>query len=238
MEEKKGKTSFMDLLKHKKVVIGNGEEIEKLINQIENLKKDLEKSQEAEKSSQDAKAALDIKYEELKKEYEHIEDKLDTFESNRLNKSQENNEFQENIKDYEIKMKNIELENEKLSKTVTDMEDTIKKINQEKNKYKNELNQLKESYKANKIKGNKVDLFTRGKELYKNGEYFKAVGYFRAALIHNEDDIKIINNIGVCYSMLGFDNYAIEEFERILKLDPQHERAKKNLQILMSKKED
>ncbi len=59
-----------------------------------------------------------------------------------------------------------------------------------------------------------------------------AMGFLRAVLIIEPQNIRAMNNLAVVYSELGYEDKAIEILQQVLAAEPENSTALKNLAIL------
>jgi len=59
-----------------------------------------------------------------------------------------------------------------------------------------------------------------------------AMGFLRAVLMLEPQNIRAMNNLAVVYSELGYEDKAIEILEQILLAEPENSTALKNLAVL------
>jgi tetratricopeptide (TPR) repeat protein len=73
------------------------------------------------------------------------------------------------------------------------------------------------------------ELFTKGNEFYKNGNYLKAIDSYKAVEEQNLQSDDLFFNIGNCYYKLNKVAPAIYYYEKALKLNPNNKKAITNL---------
>ena len=73
-----------------------------------------------------------------------------------------------------------------------------------------------------------------GNDLLASGDYTGAVRVFGRSLHFYPTDVWALNNRGVAYKQLGKVERARRDFEEALRIDPQFEQARKNLEGLPS----
>ncbi len=81
--------------------------------------------------------------------------------------------------------------------------------------------------------------FNRGDARFKLGEYDKAVENFRQSLESEDPDVqkKAFLNMGNSYLQMKKYDEAVEAYVNALKIDPGYEKAKKNLEYMLKKKD-
>ena len=84
----------------------------------------------------------------------------------------------------------------------------------------------------NQLAGQSSDLFKRAVSCLKEENYLDAMGFLQAVCYLQPENLKAMNNLGLVYFELGYKDRSREMFERVLVLNPQNERARKNLVIL------
>lgn len=70
------------------------------------------------------------------------------------------------------------------------------------------------------------------------GDYTEAKRIYLKALAQNHKNVRVRNNLGVLYMVLGDFQKALEQFEEILKLDPLYANAYENIGIILIRKFD
>ena len=75
------------------------------------------------------------------------------------------------------------------------------------------------------------DVIKKGNELYKNGQFEKAIAEYKSILDQGYESAGIYYNLGNCYYKLGKLGYAILYYEKALKLNPDDEDINYNLKI-------
>lgn len=74
-----------------------------------------------------------------------------------------------------------------------------------------------------------LDLY--GVALILSGEPASAIRVLRSAVISNPSFVSAFNNLGACYRLMGNESQAKRAWEKVLFLDPDNEKAHKNLYI-------
>lgn len=77
-----------------------------------------------------------------------------------------------------------------------------------------------------------ADLFKRAVSCLKEENYLEAMGFLQAVCYLQPENLKAMNNLGLVYFELEYQDRAKEIFARVLLLDPQNERARENLVLL------
>jgi tetratricopeptide (TPR) repeat protein len=79
----------------------------------------------------------------------------------------------------------------------------------------------------------------RGNAYFKKGEYQKALDSYKMSLQSNDRDVqkKSFFNMGNTYMKMDKNKEAVESFVNALKIDPGYEKAKRNIEYLLSKKQ-
>jgi tetratricopeptide (TPR) repeat protein len=64
------------------------------------------------------------------------------------------------------------------------------------------------------------------------GSYGEAVHYYRLYLQDRPDDVRSLLNMGAALAEMGNYREAMDYFHKVLILNPNHELAQKNLELL------
>jgi tetratricopeptide (TPR) repeat protein len=73
------------------------------------------------------------------------------------------------------------------------------------------------------------DLFTKGNEFYKNGDYLKAIDSYKSIEEQGLQSDDLFFNLGNCYYKLNKVAPAIYYYEKTIKLNPENKKAITNL---------
>ena len=81
------------------------------------------------------------------------------------------------------------------------------------------------------------NFYNMGNTFYKSKDYNKALGYFEKS---SKSDLKKIAesshyNLGNTYYKLGKLQDSLKSYEKVLSMNPKHEKAKKNLDFVKKK---
>ncbi len=81
--------------------------------------------------------------------------------------------------------------------------------------------------------------FNKGNAQFMKGEYRKALDSYRMSLRSGDKDVqkKSFFNMGNTYMKMNKNKEAVESFINALKIDPAYEKAKRNIEYLLSKKQ-
>jgi glycosyltransferase involved in cell wall biosynthesis/Tfp pilus assembly protein PilF len=73
------------------------------------------------------------------------------------------------------------------------------------------------------------ELIRRGEKLYADGKIDDALNIFEKALVDNDNDARIHNNLGVIYHASGKIEEALKSYQNAIRLDPHNINYQKNL---------
>ncbi|WP_456434219.1 tetratricopeptide repeat protein [Thermosulfuriphilus sp.] len=76
------------------------------------------------------------------------------------------------------------------------------------------------------------ELFQRGLQYLKKGDFLLAAANLLAATILEPEDPKAWNNLAVAYFSLGRPEEARRALKRVLQIDPENQIARENLALL------
>jgi tetratricopeptide (TPR) repeat protein len=77
-----------------------------------------------------------------------------------------------------------------------------------------------------------------GIDYFNQGEYAKAIKSYDEFLLLNPHDVKTLYNRGRCYEVMGNDDKAEMDYDRVLELEPYHANALLGLSQVFYRKED
>ena len=77
-------------------------------------------------------------------------------------------------------------------------------------------------------------LYNYGNDLLKTGNYRRAVRLFSKSLRLYSTDVWALNNRGLAYVKLGKREKARRDFEEALRIDPNFDQARRNLEAIPS----
>jgi tetratricopeptide (TPR) repeat protein len=82
--------------------------------------------------------------------------------------------------------------------------------------------------------------FNRGCAAYMSGDYEGAIAHFRDAAASDDAGVqkKAFFNMGNAYQKMNRTREAFESYHNALKIDPQYDSARKNIEYLLKKRDD